>query len=110
MKWRKKGMLFNVSGENQWMNSHAQIPTVLVKDEVLRVYFATRPKPDLSLTTFIDVDINNPERILYVHDKTILDLGQPGMFDEQGVMPSSVCDYQNQVWLYYGGWSRRTIV
>jgi predicted GH43/DUF377 family glycosyl hydrolase len=110
MKWRKKGMIFNVSGENQWMNSHAQIPTVLVKDKALRIYFATRSEPHLSMTTFVDVDINDPKQILYVHDKPILELGKPGMFDEQGIMPTYVCEHQNQVWLYYGGWSRRTII
>ena len=110
MKWRKKGLIFNVSGENQWMNSHAQIPTVLVKEKVLRIYFATRPEPGLSMTTFIDVDINDPGRVLYIHDRPILELGKPGMFDEQGVMPAYVCENQDQVWLYYGGWSRRTIV
>lgn len=110
MKWHKKGVIFNVSGQNHWMNSHAQIPTVLVKNEVLRIYFATRPEPKLSMTTFIDVDINDPGRILYIHDKPILELGKPGMFDEQGIMPSSVCEHQGQVWLYYGGWSQRTII
>ena len=52
MKWIKKGRVFGVSGEFGWMNSHAQVPTVLVKEKVLRIYFATRPKPTLSMTTF----------------------------------------------------------
>jgi predicted GH43/DUF377 family glycosyl hydrolase len=110
MKWHKKGLIFNVSGEHGWMNSHAQIPTVLVMDDILRIYFATRSKPGLSMTTFVDVDAHDPGRILYLHDKPILDLGKPGMFDEQGVMPSYVCEHEGKVWLYYGGWSRRTIV
>ena len=110
MRWLKKGRIFNVSGENQWMNSHAQIPTILVDDEKLRIYFATRPTPTLSMTTFVDVDINDPKRILYIHDKPIMELGEPGMFDEQGIMPTYVCKHQNQVWLYYGGWSQRTTI
>lgn len=92
------------------MNSHAQIPTVLVREDRLRIYFATRPQPNLSLTTFLDVDIHNPSRILYVHSKPILEIGAPGLFDEQGIMPSYVCEHQGQIWLYYGGWSRRTQV
>jgi len=110
MKWHKQGQIFNVSGENQWMNSHAQIPTVLVRKDALRIYFATRPQPNLSMTTFIDVDRQDPTQILYIHPKPILKLGVPGMFDEQGIMPSYVCEHQGQIWLYYGGWSRRTIV
>ncbi len=110
MKWVKKGLIFNVSGQHGWMNSHAQIPTVLVRDDTLRIYFATRPQPGLSLTAFVDVDINEPRRILYLHDRPVLELGKPGMFDEQGVMPSYVCENDGKVWLYYGGWSRRTMV
>lgn len=107
MKWIKRAKIFQAAGQSEWMNSHAQIPTVLVKEDRLRIYFATRPKRNLSLTTFLDVDIDDPMRILYIHDKPILDLGRPGMFDEHGIMPSYVCENEGQVWLYYGGWSRR---
>ena len=89
------------------MNSHAQVPTVLVKEKILRIYFATRPEPQLSMTTFLDVDLENPDKILYVHDKPILELGVPGAFDEHGIMPSYVCEHSGKVWLYYAGWSRR---
>ena len=110
MRWSKRGRIFNVSGEHGWMKSHAQIPSVLVRGNTLRIYFATRPEPNLSLTTFVDVDAADPSRVVYLHDKPILELGRPGMFDEQGIMPGFVCEHQGQVWLYYGGWSRRTIV
>lgn len=107
MKWIKKARIFEAAGQFAWMNSHAQIPTVLVKEDRLRIYFATRPRRNLSLTTFIDVDIDDPTRILYLHEQPILDPGKPGMFDEHGIMPSYVCENEGQIWLYYGGWSRR---
>ena len=110
MKWIKNGRIFNVSGNFGWMNSHAQVPTVLAKENILRIYFATRPETGLSMTTFLDVDIHNPHKILYIHDKPILELGKPGAFDEHGIMPSYVCEHQGQVWLYYAGWSRRETI
>ena len=110
MRWVKKGHIFNVSDNFGWMHSHAQIPTVLVKEDRLRIYFATRPEQDCSLTSFIDVDIDDPRRILQVHDKPILELGKPGLFDEHGVMPQYVCEHEGQIRLYYAGWSRRTSV
>ena len=108
MRWSKRGQIFNVSGDHGWMKSHAQLPTVLVRGKSLRIYFASRPQSNLSLTTFMDVDAADPSRILYLHHKPILELGRPGMFDEHGIMPAFVCENQGQVWLYYGGWSRRT--
>ncbi len=92
------------------MRSHAQIPTVLVKDECLRIYFSSRPEPGLSLTTYLDVDRDNPEKILYVHDKPVLEPGPAGAFDEHGIMPSCVFSDGDKVWLYYGGWSRRNSI
>ena len=107
MKWIKQEHIFNVSGNFGWMNTHAQVPTVLAMGDRLRIYFATRPKPGLSMTTFVDVDLQIPDRVLYIHDKPILGLGKPGAFDEHGIMPAYVCENLGQIWLYYAGWSRR---
>ncbi len=104
MNWEKQGIIEHLINKIGWSKSHAQVPTLLLKDDRLRVYFATRPRHDLTLTTFCDLDIKNLERILYIHDKPILDLGQPGTFDQHGIMPSSVIEKDNKVFLYYSGW------
>lgn len=105
--WKKIGRVFAVEQPTGWMHSHAQIPTALVLDDRIRVYFSARPKPGLSLTGFLDVDRNDPLKILYVHDQPILQPGERGMFDEHGLMPQAVMKNGDQVWLYIGGWSRR---
>jgi len=110
VNWLKQGKIFNVSGDFGWMNSHAQIPTVLVLEDRFRVFFSTRKEQGQSLTTFLDLDISNPSKILYVHDKPILDLGLPGTFDEHGIMPSDVLKVDDRVYLYYSGWSKRCSV
>lgn len=110
MKWLKQGRIFKPAGEVDWMRSHAQIPTVLDLGDKLRVYFSSRPEPGLSLTGFLDVDPLDPQRILYVHDRPILEVGPPGSFDAHGVMPQYVCEQDGQIWLYYSGWSRRVEV
>lgn len=110
MRWEKRGRIFVPEGEADWMNSHAQIPAVLVMADRLRIYFASRPEPGLSLTTFLDVDIDDPSRILSVHERPILEPGPPGAFDEHGVMPCCVFEHRGRVWLYYSGWSRRVSV
>ena len=110
MRWVKKGRIFTADGQFGWMNSHAQVPTALVLEDRIRIYFASRPERTLSLTSFVDVDIDDPGKVLYLHSRPILALGERGMFDEHGIMPSSVCQRDAEVWLYYGGWSRRTSV
>lgn len=110
MRWEKKGRVFRAAGEFGWMHSHAQIPTVLVLEDRLRVYFATRPSAGLSVTAMLDLDIDDPTRVLNVHETPVLEPGPPGAFDEHGAMPSYVFGNGDEVWLYYGGWSRRTSI
>lgn len=106
MKWLKKGLLYTPSNKIEWAKTHAQVPTVLVNNDTLRVFFAARPRPDLSLTTYIDLDINDFDNVLYEHPNPILDLGGIGEFDEHGIMPSSIIKKDGVVYLYYSGWSK----
>jgi predicted GH43/DUF377 family glycosyl hydrolase len=107
MKWNKLGKVFDVNLLAKG-KSHAQVPTVLVLEDRLRVYFSFRPKPDLSLTSIVDLDRDDPTQILDIHPEPILQLGQPGDFDEHGIMPSCVRIHPSgEIWLFYCGWSRR---
>ncbi len=108
--WVKKGLIFSPNGEGGWMNSHAQVPTVLVKNDRLRIYFASRPVNNISKPTFIDLDINDPKKILHLNQDPILELGQIGCFDEFGIMPASVIKHENHIYLYYSGLYRGTTV
>lgn len=106
MKWQKHGLIFAPNGAGGWMKSHAQVPTPLVSEEFIRVYFSSRPESNLSLTTFVDLDIENPGRVLRLNPTSILELGKPGTFDEHGIMPSCAVRSGSKVFLYYSGWSR----
>jgi predicted GH43/DUF377 family glycosyl hydrolase len=110
MKWQKHGLVFSPNGAGGWMRSHAQVPSPLVSRDYIRVYFSSRPERNLSLTTFLDLDPENPARILRVNSDPILELGKPGAFDEHGIMPSCAIRSNDQVFLYYSGWSRAASV
>jgi len=110
MDWTKRGKIFEATGQAGWMNTHAQGPTALVLDDRIRVYFASRPRNDLGLTTFIDLDRDNPSRVLDLNERPILDLGKPGTFDNHGVFPNHVRMTNGKVFLYYLGWYRGSSV
>lgn len=107
MRWVKKGKIFTASGEFGWMNSHTQVPTALVLDDVIRVFFSTRPDDGMSRVAAIDLGIDDPLQIRKVYDQPILGLGDPGMFDEHGVIPNHVFWHEGLLYMYYVGWSRR---
>jgi predicted GH43/DUF377 family glycosyl hydrolase len=109
MKWIKRGRIFDPSRGLGWL-THAQGPTVLVRDECLRIYFASRPEPNLSLPAYIDVDIDEPKTVVAVCEGPLLALGERGSFDEFGLIPCEVIENKGEIWLYYTGWSRGTTV
>lgn len=106
LHWEKQGLIFCPAGDFGWMNSHAQVPTVLVLHDRLRIFFATRPQPGLTSCGFIDVAHDDPQRIIHVHPRPVLTPGKPGTFDADGVMPSSLVKRDEELLLYYSGWSR----
>lgn len=106
--WRKRGHIFSPSGQAGWMLSHSQGPTPLLLEGRMRIFFSSRPQQNCSLPTFIDVNPEEPRQILSVNDNPILDLGEPGTFDEHGIIPKQVIRKDGRYLLYYIGWSRRT--
>src|SRR5262245_16992172 len=93
------------------MVSHASLPVPdRIQDDVLRIYFGTRDAEGRSQPGAIDVDPDNPQRILRVHDRAVLQLGEPGTFDDRGIMPSCLVTDRGTRYLYYIGWNPQVTV
>jgi predicted GH43/DUF377 family glycosyl hydrolase len=104
MKWTKRGLIFRPANNHEWMASHAALPLPdRVSENVIRIYFATRSKQNKSAITFIEVEADNPAKVLYVHDKPVLSPGRIGTFDDDGVGPYSLVTEGSRKYLYYGG-------
>lgn len=112
MNWNKIGHIFNPADHaTEWMQSHAQCPSTLILDKVVRVFFSCRPKPVndqyVSYTAFIDLDRKDLTKIVRVADKPVMKLGRLGSFDEHAIYPTSVVEGEIiGTWLYYAGWNR----
>lgn len=107
--WKKLGLVFGPS-EFSSFSTHAQVPTPFILDNIIRVYYAARNKDNKSFTTFVDLDINNPKKIIYNHKKPVIDFGKVGTFDDEGVMPSFVLKKDDSLWMYYSGWNQRVTI
>lgn len=111
MRWEKKGVIFGADGRYDWMQHHACVPVAdRVSDGVLRIYFGPRDGQGRTRTTFIEVDADDPSRVLYVHDRPVLDLGRLGTFDDSGAMPSCIVNHGGRKYLYYIGWNQSVTV
>lgn len=104
--WTKLGVIHAVDGAAPWSRTHAQCPTaVMIEDGIFRVYYGTRDERNRTRTTFIDVDADDPTRVLYRHLEPILELGRLGTFDESGVMPNWALTHDGKVYFHYLGWN-----
>lgn len=113
MPWKRGGLILSVDSQprREWAVSHAQCPTPhRLSDTALRIYFGARDAANRTRPTFVDVDSRQPEQVLYRHDAPVLELGEPGCFDDAGVMPSCIVNSDGVKLLYYAGWNTSTTV
>jgi hypothetical protein len=111
MNWRKLGYSFEFNTHKQiWQQSHAMMPVVLELDDRLRVYYTSRHIDGKSRITFYDADKNDPTKILYLHDKPVLEVGLIGTFDDCGTVATFVLRNENKIYLYYNGYNVRNTV
>lgn len=110
--WHKKGRIHHINHYNEWMVSHACVPTALLIDkDTIRIYYAPRNSDGRSIPTYIDVSAENPEEVLYIHPEPILGLGELGTFDDGGIMPCSVVRLSETcIYMYYVGWNASVLV
>ncbi len=110
MPWRRRGRIFDPAEHRDWAGTHAQVPTVMVRPDRLRIFYADRDANGKSFTTYLDVDRQDPAKVLYFHRKPIMKLGAAGTFDDDGMMPSYVLGNDERIYLYYSGWNRGVTV
>jgi hypothetical protein len=112
VKWVKKGLIFAPSGQHEWVTTHAMLPTFdHLEGDLYRIYFSGRDPKNRSLTGYVVVDINHPEKILELSKEPVLGLGELGAFDDNGVSPTWMVDVGGGTkYLYYFGWNKGSMV
>ncbi|MGB6464516.1 MAG: hypothetical protein WBF38_09885 [Nitrosotalea sp.] len=106
MKWIKQGIIFEPKGNIEWMKTHAALPIAdNLGGDLYRIYFSSRDSKNRSFTCFIDININNPRKILNISRRPILSPGELGTFDDSGTMASCIVNSDKKKYLYYIGWN-----
>ena len=111
MRWIKKGLVFSPAGQHEWVQSHAMLPVAdHLEGDLYRIYFSGRDQLNRSLIGYVDVDINEPNRILKLSPQPVLGLGPLGAFDDNGVSPTWLVNRGEEKYLYYFGWNQGATV
>ena len=104
MKWLKKGLIYAPDGSLPWATKSASPPIpLLLDDQTLRMYVAFCDDNTVGRAGYVDIDVDDPSRIRRVSPEPVLNIGVPGAFDENGVVPTSVIRVGDQIHMYYAG-------
>lgn len=107
MTWTKLGRVYAPDTANWWSQLYGILPTPILdrKSGRLQVYFATTDSERFGRISRLDLDPENPTRVLHT-TSPMLEPGEPGTFDDCGVNPCSAIDVDGERWLYYVGYQR----
>lgn len=110
MQWRKLGMVYHPDGSKWWARSHAMIPTpTKLSEDAVRVFITCCDDRGIGRVGYVDLDAKNPLSIINVGKEPLLDIGQPGTFDENGALVCSVVPLPDQSqFMYYAGFELGT--
>lgn len=105
MQWRKHGVVWCPDGTRAWARSHASCPTPhWRRDGSLRLYVQCRDARGIGRVGWFDVDPADPRRALRHASAPVLDVGEPGCFDDNGVFPTCVTHLADgRLAMYYVG-------
>ena len=104
MKWRKLGRVWAPRGDKAWARTHAFVPTPHLIGDILRVYFTGLDATRVGRVGYVDLDPDEPTVVIAECDGPVLDIGEAGCFDDNGVNASSLLAWRGRLWLYYIGW------
>lgn len=105
MKWEKKGIIYSQDGSTNWAKNSTLQPTPLLLDQdTIRLFAGFRDDKGVSRVGYVDVDANNPKIVKKVSKEPVLDIGLPGAFDDNGVVPCAVIKNEEKIHLYYAGY------
>tara|TARA_E500000178_G_C17034505_1_gene762588 strand:+ start:3931 stop:4848 length:918 start_codon:yes stop_codon:yes gene_type:complete len=105
--WEKKGLIIKPRRNIYFERSHAMIPTPLkINDDIYRIYYSGRNGNNQSIISYADIKLTPTVKILARNNKPVLSPGPLGCFDDNGVTPSCLVNFNSKsLALFYIGWN-----
>ena len=98
MKWEKKGLVYSPPFDGSWKDNSALQPTVLLLQDKIRVFLCFRDSIGVGRIGYVDLQIDNPSQILAISENPVLDVGESGMFDDNGVVPTALIEKDSKIY------------
>jgi predicted GH43/DUF377 family glycosyl hydrolase len=104
MRWEKLGLLHVPDQSRSWARTHTMLPTPLVlSDDMIRLFVSHADGGMVSRIGYIDLALSQPTRPIEVAGEPVLEPGEAGAFDDNGVNPCCAVSVGGECRLYYNG-------
>ena len=91
MRWKKLGVVWKPDGSNAWAKTHAAVPTLFrLNEKVIRVFVTCLDDKGRGRPGYVDLAAAEPTRVLGVLPRASLEIGEPGAFDDNGLVAVSI--------------------
>lgn len=110
MQWKKYGLVYSPNGSLPWASSHAMLPTpVRIDSERIRIFITSCDADGVGRPGYVDVSAAEPSKVLSIGRLPLLEIGEPGSFDENGVIACSVVhSVEGTLLMYFVGFELGT--
>lgn len=106
MAWCDLGIIFKVDKLSSWAYSHFYAPSAILLKDRIRIFGGFWDENMHSRLGFVDVDIDDPSKVINYATEPLLSDGKPGTFDMNGTTPLTAMVVDNKLRIYYAGWQK----
>ncbi len=102
MQWKKGGLIYCPNNENSWIHNTVLTPQpFLLNSNTIRIYASFRDSSGVGRIGYLDLNAKNPKEILKISQDPVLDIGEKGCFDDNGLILGEVLRIKNKIYMYY---------
>ena len=106
MKWKKLGLIFCANKESEKMFAEGRTPVpLMLENDIMKIFFASCDKDKRGSIFSLQIDINDPTKILDLETTPVVNNGFHGFYDDNGIITSSILRVDNKIYLYTIGFS-----
>jgi hypothetical protein len=106
MIWKKVGKIFCAKNNSDSMVTGGRTPVALhLRDDLFRIYFGAYDSKMRGKIYSLEIDINDPQSIKNLKTDPVIDKGDVGFYDDNGIITSSILNHLNKIYLYTIGFS-----
>ena len=106
MKWNKVGKICDHNTfDLPWYKKKSMVPLpYMINDKTLRIYLTMCDSYNIGRIGYVDVNPDNPSEILGYSKEPLIDIGDDGCFDDNGVVTASLLKDGDKLYMFYSGY------